>query len=335
MSSSVGVAPTLAVRDLRVRYRTRNGVFSPVDGVTFDVRPGETLGVVGESGSGKSVSMLAILGLLPRPPAWIVDGEARFQGTDLLRLDPSRLRAIRGGRVAMIFQNPASSLNPAFTVGRQIGEAIRVHRPQLDRGAVDRRVLELLEMVGIPYAERRARQYPHEFSGGMAQRVMIAMALANEPALLIADEPTTALDVTIQAQILGVLRDSLRDSATSLILITHNLGLVAEIADRVAVMYAGRVMETADVDSIFHRPQHPYTVGLLKSVPSIRERSDHLVQIGGQPPNPERRPTGCVFHPRCFQSAGRDRCRVEVPDLVSTDEPGHHSACHFWPEVHP
>ncbi|MFZ0214655.1 MAG: ABC transporter ATP-binding protein [Candidatus Dormiibacterota bacterium] len=333
MNRQAAVAPTLAVHDLRVGFRTRGGVFTAVDGVDFEVRRGETLGVVGESGSGKSVTMLAILGLLPRPPAWIVEGAAVFEGRDLLGLAPSALREVRGRRVAMIFQNPGTSLNPVFSVGSQIGEAIKVHRREADRPAVQRRVIELLRLVGIADPERRARQYPHEFSGGMAQRVMIAMALANDPALLIADEPTTALDVTIQAQILEVLRGALRESETSLILITHNLGLVAEIADRVAVMYAGRVVETADVDAIFHRPRHPYTEGLLQSLPSILERSERLAQIPGQPPSPERRPAGCPFQPRCALSHGRDACREELPPLVPSDRPDHLAACHFWPEM--
>jgi oligopeptide/dipeptide ABC transporter ATP-binding protein len=304
-----------------------------VDGVSFQVQPGETLGVVGESGSGKSVSMLGILGLLPPGPKWEVSGQAVLNGRDLLSLSPAELRKVRGGEVAMIFQNPTSSLNPVFTVGDQVGEAVRVHNPHLPKAQIADRVLHLLDLVGIPNPRRRAQQYPHEFSGGMAQRVMIAMALANSPSLLIADEPTTALDVTIQAQILEVLRDALRDFHTSLVLITHNLSLVAELADRVVVMYAGHAVETASVDELFHAPRHPYTVGLMRSVPPLEVQTPRLVQIPGQQPSPANRPPGCAFHPRCYLSQGREPCRTVPPPLFETDAPQHRSACHFWPEV--
>ena len=324
---------TLDVRDLRVGFPTRRGMFAAVDGVSFDVQPGETLGVVGESGSGKSVAMLAILGLLPPGPPWVVSGQAWLNGRDLLSLPPEELRRVRGGDVAMIFQNPTSSLNPVFSVGDQVGEAIRVHNPGLSKSAVDERVLQLLNLVGIPNPRRRAQQYPHEFSGGMAQRVMIAMALANSPCLLIADEPTTALDVTIQAQILEVLRDALREFNTALVLITHNLSLVAELADRVVVMYAGRAVEEATVDELFHQPRHPYTVGLMRSVPRLEVRTDQLAQIPGQQPSPANRPSGCPFHPRCYLYQGRDACVEQPPPLYATDTPSHIAACHFWPEV--
>ncbi|MGI9145607.1 MAG: ABC transporter ATP-binding protein [Chloroflexota bacterium] len=324
---------TLEVRDLRVTFPTRRGVFAAVDGVSFDVQPGETLGVVGESGSGKSLSMLAILGLLPPGPPWKVSGQALLNGRDLLRLSPEELRRVRGGEVAMIFQNPTSSLNPVFTVGDQVGEAIRVHNPSATAAEISDRVLRLMELVDIPNPTRRVQQYPHEFSGGMAQRVMIAMALANSPSLLIADEPTTALDVTIQAQILEVLRSALHEFNTSLVLITHNLSLVAELADRVAVMYAGGVIESAGVEELFHRPRHPYTVGLMRSVPSLEARAERLVQIPGQQPSPANRPSGCPFHPRCYLMQDRDPCRTTLPPLAATDTPRHLSACHFWPEV--
>ena len=324
---------TLEVRDLRVGFPTRRGMFAAVDGVSFDVQPGETLGVVGESGSGKSVSMLAILGLLPPGPPWVVSGQALLNGRDLLRLPAEELRRVRGGDVAMIFQNPTSSLNPVFSVGDQVGEAIRVHNPGLSRSAITERVLHLLDLVGIPNPRRRVQQYPHEFSGGMAQRVMIAMALANSPCLLIADEPTTALDVTIQAQILEVLRDALREFNTSLVLITHNLSLVAELADRVVVMYAGRAVEEATVDELFHQPRHPYTVGLMRSVPPLEVRTDQLAQIPGQQPSPANRPSGCPFHPRCYLYQGRAACVEQPPSLYATDTSSHVAACHFWPEV--
>ncbi|MDQ6674471.1 MAG: ABC transporter ATP-binding protein [Chloroflexota bacterium] len=324
---------TLEVRDLRVRFPTRRGMFAAVDGVNFEVQPGETLGVVGESGSGKSLSMLAILGLLPPGPPWEVTGQAFLNGRDLLRLSAEELRRVRGGEVAMIFQNPTSSLNPVFTVGDQVGEAIWVHNPSASVAEVRDRVVRLMELVDIPNPGRRVQQYPHEFSGGMAQRVMIAMALANSPSLLIADEPTTALDVTIQAQILQVLRDALREFNTSLVLITHNLSLVAELADRVAVMYAGGVIEAAAVEELFHHPRHPYTVGLMRSVPSLEVRAERLVQIPGQQPSPANRPSGCPFHPRCYLFQDRQPCVSVPPPLDVTDVPRHLSACHFWNEV--
>jgi oligopeptide/dipeptide ABC transporter ATP-binding protein len=329
------VSATLEVRELRVGFPTPRGMFAAVDGVSFEVQPGETLGIVGESGSGKSLSMLAMLGLLPPGPAWVVAGEALLNGRDLLRLAAEELRTVRGAEVAMIFQNPTSSLNPVFTIGDQVGEAIRVHHPAATPAEVKDRVLRLMELVDIPNPTRRVQQYPHEFSGGMAQRVMIAMALANSPSLLIADEPTTALDVTIQAQILEVLRNALREFNTSLVLITHNLSLVAELADRVAVMYAGCVVETASVDELFHHPRHPYTVGLMRSVPSLDARAERLVQIPGQQPSPANRPSGCAFHPRCYLSRGREACVFRVPPLAPTSAVGlpHLSACHFWSEV--
>jgi oligopeptide/dipeptide ABC transporter ATP-binding protein len=338
----IGLAPqvdpeartaTLDVRDLRVGFQTHRGLFAAVDGVSFDVRPGETLGIVGESGSGKSVSMLGMLGLLPRGPRWVVSGQAFLNGRDLLRLSAQELRRVRGEQVAMIFQNPTSSLNPVFSIGDQVGEAIAVHHPELRKPEIHDRALRLLELVGIPNPTRRAQQYPHEFSGGMAQRVMIAMALANSPSLLIADEPTTALDVTIQAQILEVLRAALQEFNTSLVLITHNLSLVAELADRVVVMYAGNVVEGASVETLFHQPRHPYTVGLMRSVPPLDRREERLAQIPGQQPSPADRPDGCPFHPRCYLFQGREACVGQVPPLLPTESVSHLSACHFWREV--
>jgi oligopeptide/dipeptide ABC transporter ATP-binding protein len=354
MCGGLLLTPTLEVRDLRVGFPTRRGMFAAVDGVSFEVQRGETLGVVGESGSGKSLSMLAMLGLLPPGPPWEVAGQAFLNGRDLLRLSAEDLRRVRGGEVAMIFQNPTSSLNPVFTIGDQVGEAIRVHNPGARAADVSERVLRLMELVDIPNPTRRVLQYPHELSGGMAQRVMIAMALANSPSLLIADEPTTALDVTIQAQILEVLRNALHELNTSLVLITHNLSLVAELADRVAVMYAGCVVETATVEDLFHHPRHPYTVGLMRSVPSLEERAERLVQIPGQQPSPANRPSGCPFHPRCYlarrpnpppatrsgsfvappqDDTEREPCVTLVPPLAPTGDRGHLSACHFWSEV--
>jgi oligopeptide/dipeptide ABC transporter ATP-binding protein len=327
------IEPTLSVRDLRVGFLTKRGFYAAVDGVSFEVNAGETLGVVGESGSGKTVSMLGILGLLPPGPKWQTSGQAVLNGRDLLALAPEELRRIRGDQVSMIFQNPTSSLNPVFSVGDQVGEAIKVHHPNATKRELSERVLHLLNLVGIPNPTRRVQQYPHEFSGGMAQRIMIAMALANSPRLLIADEPTTALDVTIQAQILEVLRNGLQEFNTALILITHNLSLVAELADRVTVMYAGSVVETAEVNELFHGPRHPYTVGLMRSVPSLDERTERLAQIPGQQPSPASRPSGCPFHPRCYLSNGREPCRVDFPPPYATDQPSHLSACHYWSEV--
>jgi len=310
----------LEVRDLDVRFTTRRGVAHAVRGVDLDVGPGEVVGVVGESGSGKSAAMLAVMGLLA--PNATVTGSVRFEGEELLGLPTARLRAFRGGRIAMIFQDPMTSLNPVLTVGRQIGEAISAHR-RIAGKEVERRALELLELVAIPQAKARLRSYPHELSGGMRQRVMIAMAVANDPAVLIADEPTTALDVTIQAQILEVL-GSVRDATgLAIVLITHDLGVVAGMADRVHVMYAGRVVERGGVDEVFHRPDHPYTRRLLACVPRL-DRRDGVVPIGGSPPSVTDLPPGCSFRPRCSDAI--DRCAVEDPLLrhvTATD-----AACH-------
>jgi len=312
----------LHVEDLVVSFPTEEGVLRAVDGVDLTLRPGETLGLVGESACGKSVTALAIMRLVP-PPGRIVRGAIRFEGRDLLALRPREMREIRGGRISMIFQEPMTSLNPVFTVGYQIEEAIALH--QRKRGAAARAIaVEMLRRVGIAEPERRLREYPHQMSGGMKQRVMIAMALACRPALLIADEPTTALDVTIQAQILDLLRELQRDLGMAILLITHDLGIVAGIADTVAVMYAGKVVEYAPVRALFQQPRHPYTLGLLNSLPSEALRGKRLEAIPGQVPDPFCLPPGCRFHPRCKYR--REICEREEPALT-TKAAGHRAAC--------
>jgi oligopeptide transport system ATP-binding protein len=325
--------PILSIRDLVVEFATEDGVVKAVDGITYDLYPGETLGIVGESGSGKSVSTMSLLGLIPQPPGRIVRGEAIFQGKDLLKTGKKALRRIRGNEVAIVFQDPMTSLNPVLKIGFQISEAIKTHNPGVKDGAAKKRAVELLKLVGVPNPERRVDQYPHEFSGGMRQRAMIAMAIANEPTVLIADEPTTALDVTIQAQILEVLKKAQEETQAATILITHDLGLIAELADRVIVMYAGKVVELGDVSTIFSNPRHPYTIGLMDSLPKLTAEEEWLRPIPGQPPSLISRPPGCPFHPRCFLSQGRARCREEEPLLRTTDESEHLSACHFSEEL--
>jgi oligopeptide/dipeptide ABC transporter ATP-binding protein len=326
--------PVLSVQDLTVEFKTEDGIVHAVTGVSYDLFAGETLGVVGESGSGKSVSVMSMLGLIPVPPGRIVSGQALYKGRDLLTMPKKELRDIRGGQVAMIFQDPMTSLNPVLTIGDQIAEAIQVHRPGTSDGDARKRVIHLLEVVGVPSAERRFDQYPHEFSGGMRQRAMIAMAIANEPTVLIADEPTTALDVTIQAQIVEVMRAAQEETHAATILITHDLGLIAELADRVVVMYAGRVVEFADVYTIFNSPRHPYTVGLMNSLARVDMDQEWLRPIPGQPPSLLNRPPGCAFHPRCEFSQGRAVCRTDIPALRPFGEGGKHmSACHFAEEL--
>jgi peptide/nickel transport system ATP-binding protein len=320
----------LEVKNLSTTFHTDDGPVGAVDGVSFSVERGQVLGIVGESGSGKSVTSLSIMGLLPRQRTRIT-GEAVFEGRDLLKLSGEELRRVRGDQMAMIFQDPMTSLNPVYTVGRQLEEAVRLHRDVSQREA-RARAREMLAAVGIPRPEERLASYPHEFSGGMRQRVMIAMALMNDPALLIADEPTTALDVTTQAQILNLMRRLRRDFDSAIIMITHDLGVVAEICDEVLVMYAGRVVEQGTVDEIFERPQHPYTWGLLGSMPG-RAAGGRLTAIPGTPPSLLHPPRGCRFNPRCPYVM--DICRDDPPPpLMPT--PGHEShvnACHLPQEV--
>jgi oligopeptide/dipeptide ABC transporter ATP-binding protein len=324
----------LSIRELTVEFHTEDGVVHAVNDVNYDLFPGETLGIVGESGSGKSVSVMTMLGLIPQPPGKIVKGEAIYEGRDLLTMPKRELREIRGGEIAMIFQDPMTSLNPVFTIGHQISEAIVTHNPGIGDKKASERTIELLELVGVPFAERRINQYPHEFSGGMRQRAMIAMAIANQPRILIADEPTTALDVTIQAQIVEVLRAAQRETKAATILITHDLGLIAELADRVVVMYAGRVVELAGIYEIFNHPRHPYTVGLMNSLARLDADLEWLNPIPGQPPSLISPPPGCAFHPRCLHSQGRAVCRTDVPPLRPFGEGGNHlSACHFAEEL--
>jgi oligopeptide/dipeptide ABC transporter ATP-binding protein len=324
--------PLLSIRELAVEFRTEDGIVHAVDGITYDVFPGETLGIVGESGSGKSVSTMALLGLIPQPPGRIVSGTAMFKGRDLLTMKRKELRRFRGDEVAMVFQDPMTSLNPVLKVGYQLGEAIKTHYPKETNDTVRARVVELLRLVGVPNPDVRASQYPHEFSGGMRQRAMIAMSIANSPSLLIADEPTTALDVTIQAQVLEVLKRVQEETHAATILITHDLGIVAELCDRVLVMYGGRIVESGDVHTIFRAPRHPYTIGLMDSLPKLTEDEEWLRPIPGAPPSLINRPPGCAFHPRCFLSQGRLRCREEVPPLEAVGGE-HRAACHFSEEL--
>jgi oligopeptide/dipeptide ABC transporter ATP-binding protein len=324
--------PVLSISDLTVEFDTDDGIVHAVTDVTYDVYPGETLGIVGESGSGKSVSTMSLLGLIPRPPGRVVSGTAIFGGQDLLKMKTKDLRKIRGGPISLIFQDPLTALNPVLKVGHQLSEAIVTHETAQD-GAARERAIELLRIVGIPNAEQRYDQYPHEYSGGMRQRAMIAMAIANEPKVLIADEPTTALDVTIQAQILEVLKKARDETHAATILITHDLGLIAELADRVIVMYAGRIVEMGDVHTIFAAPRNPYTIGLMESLPRVTVDDDWLRPIPGQPPSLISRPPGCSFHPRCFLSQGRARCREDVPELRPIEETAHLSRCHFAEEL--
>lgn len=322
--------PLLKIEGLRTEFSTHSGLVTAVAGAGYQVARGETVGVVGESGSGKSVTVASILGLLPPKTAQVTAGTAMFNGRDLLAMSESQLRRVRGAEIGLIFQDPMTAFNPVMTVGAQIAESLREHG-EYSRASAKRRVAELLAEVGIPDPAHRASQYPHEFSGGMRQRAMIAMAIANRPALIIADEPTTALDVTVQAQILDLLRTVQRESDAALILITHDFGVIAEVVDRVVVMYSGRVVESADVDTAFHAPVHPYTSGLLRSLPVIDRRVPELPTIGGQPPNPLHLPVGCAYTPRCDRSHGRPECGVEPPLVEVGDE--HRAACHFSNEA--
>jgi len=318
--------PLLEVRDLSVRFPTEDGVVKAVDNLSFDVRPNEVLGIVGESGSGKSVTSLAILGLLPTTAD--ITGEILFCGQNLLDMSESQLQQLRGRRIAMVFQDSLAALNPVYTVGSQIGEAIAVHQ-DLNKHELQDRVAELLNIVGIPNPKDRADQYPHEYSGGMRQRAMIAMSIANDPDVLIADEPTTALDVTIQAQVLDTLERVEAKTSSAVVLITHDLGVVAGVAQRVMVMYAGRSAEIGTVNEVFYEPCHPYTQGLLASLPRIdRRTSERLHRIKGQPPSLVHVPPGCAFHPRCPQAEVPGVCDQERPSLLEIGVT-HWSACHF------
>ncbi len=316
----------LEVKNLKTQFFTEEGIVHAVDGVSYDVEEGETLGLVGESGCGKSVSALSILRLIPNPPGKIVQGEIMFEGEDLLKLDEEEIRHIRGNRIAMVFQEPMTSLNPVLTIGRQLTEALELHL-KMDHGQARRRAAELLEMVGIPEAANRLNDYPHMYSGGMRQRVMIAMALSCNPKLLLADEPTTALDVTIQAQILELIRSLSAEFRTAVILITHDLGIAAGMCDRINVMYAGRIVETGKVDDIFEHPRMPYSWGLLDSLPRLDEQKGaRLRTIEGLPPDLIDPGPECRFSPRCPYA--RDLCRAQEPDLLAREEEGHFARCH-------
>ena len=320
----------LDVKDLRTSFRTEDGVVRAVEGVNFTVEKGQTLGIVGESGCGKSVTCLTIMGLNSKRNT-VVGGEALWKGNDLLTMKPSDLRAVRGDEISMIFQDPMTSLNPVHTIGRQLIEAVLLHRDVTKRVA-RLRALELLKAVGIPRAETRIDDYPHQFSGGMRQRVMIAMALINDPDLLIADEPTTALDVTTQAQILALMKTLQEDFGSAIIMITHDLGVVAEIADDVLVMYAANVVEQAEVHNLFNEPKHPYTWGLMGSLPRLEADVERLTQIPGQPPSLLRPPNGCRFHPRCPYVM--EICKTTVPALKPTSrDPDHLEKCHLDEET--
>ncbi|WP_405712277.1 ABC transporter ATP-binding protein [Streptomyces xanthophaeus] len=328
--------PLLEVRDLHVEFHTRDGVAKAVNGVNYSVGAGETLAVLGESGSGKSVTAQAIMGILDMPPGKIPQGEILFRGQDMLKMSAEERRSIRGRKIAMIFQDALSSLNPVLSVGYQLAEMYRVHLG-LSKKEAKARSIELMDQVKIPAARARVNDYPHQFSGGMRQRIMIAMALALEPDLIIADEPTTALDVTVQAQVMDLLAELQREYNMGLILITHDLGVVADVADKIAVMYAGRIVETAPVHELYKRPSHPYTRGLLDSIPRLDQKGQELYAIKGLPPNLLRIPSGCAFNPRCPKA--EDVCRTEAPVLHrvterdGTELPGRGSACHFWKET--
>ncbi|SEQ38515.1 ABC transporter ATP-binding protein [Piscibacillus halophilus] len=314
--------PLLDIKNLRIRFRSDEGTVKPVNGVSFQVNEGETVAVVGESGCGKSLTSLSILGLVPSPGE-VFEGEIRLQGKDLTKLKKNQMRKLRGNEISMIFQEPMTSLNPVFTIGNQMTEVIKLHQ-QLDKKESINKVVEMLDLVGIPEPERVVRQFPHQLSGGMRQRVMIAMALSCNPKLLIADEPTTALDVTIQAQILNLMKKLKDELNTGVILITHDLGVVAEVADRVVVMYGGEVVEEAHVNEIFDNPVHPYTRGLLSSVPKMTGSVEELGAIQGSVPTPSQMPKGCKFHPRC--PIATDLCKDEHPNLEET-LPNHFKRC--------
>ena len=322
-------APFLHVKELHVHFPTDDGLVRAVDGLDFTLERGQTIGIVGESGSGKSVASLAILGLHRRSKAKM-SGQILLEGEDLLTVSNERIRALRGNQMAMVFQDPLSALHPYYTIGNQIVEAYRIHH-DVKKAVAKTRAIEMLERVGIPNPNRRVDQYPHEFSGGMRQRAMIAMALVNDPKLLIADEPTTALDVTVQAQILALMKDLQKEFGSAIILITHDLGVVADVADDIIVMYAGKCVEKGSVDEVFYSAQHPYTWGLLASMPRLdKVRTDRLDPIPGNPPSLINLPSGCAFNPRCTHrdEVEDDRCRTEVPQLIETTK-GQSARCHI------
>jgi len=328
--ATVDEQKVLEVKDLRTYFYTEDGEVRAVDGLRYDVKKGESVGLVGESACGKSVSALSIMRLIPYPPGIIVGGEVIFKGQDLLKISEAEMRHIRGNRIAMIFQEPMTSLNPVLTISRQLSEALELHRG-LDKKAAAEEAVKLLQLVGLPDAEKRVGDYPHQFSGGMQQRIMIAMALSCNPELLIADEPTTSVDVTVQAQLLELINNLRAQFGTSVIIITHNMGVVARYADRVNVMYAGRLVETAPTDILYSEPKHPYTMGLLASVPRLDlARKRKLSVVDGLPPNLARLPKGCAFCPRCYLAI--NRCREEKPELEEVGE-NHYSACFRSGEV--
>ncbi|MGK4582812.1 ABC transporter ATP-binding protein [Kitasatospora sp. HPMI-4] len=328
--------PLLEVRDLHVEFVTRDGIAKAVNGVNYSVAAGETLAVLGESGSGKSVTAQTIMGILDMPPGRVTAGEILFRGQDMLKMSKEEQRKLRGRKIAMIFQDALSALNPVLSVGYQLGEMFRVHQGA-SRKEAKAKAIELMDKVRIPAAKERVNDYPHQFSGGMRQRIMIAMALALEPDLIIADEPTTALDVTVQAQVMDLLAELQAEYNMGLILITHDLGVVADVADKIAVMYAGRIVETAPVHELYAKPAHPYTQGLLKSIPRLDQKGQDLYAIKGLPPNLLKVPAGCAFNPRC--DVATDLCRTEIPALHQvTDKDGaelagRRSACHLWKET--
>ncbi|GAA3008498.1 ABC transporter ATP-binding protein [Kitasatospora albolonga] len=328
--------PLLEVRDLHVEFKTKDGIAKAVNGVNYSVSAGETLAVLGESGSGKSVTAQTIMGILDMPPGRVTSGEILYRGQDMLKMSNEERRKIRGRKIAMIFQDALSSLNPVLSVGYQLGEMFRVHQGASRKEAKEK-AIELMDRVRIPAARQRVGDYPHQFSGGMRQRIMIAMALALEPDLIIADEPTTALDVTVQAQVMDLLAELQAEYHMGLILITHDLGVVADVADKIAVMYAGRIVETAPVHELYANPAHPYTEGLLRSIPRLDQKGQELYAIKGLPPNLLKVPAGCAFNPRCDRAT--DLCRSEIPalhqvlDKDGAELAGRKSACHLWKET--